>query len=84
MRNKLVTFRKENIVINNFQYGFRNKRPSLTNLLGFHSYVFNMYDETKAVDIIYLDFQTAVPPKRLLNKFEYRGIAGKIFKLVED
>ena len=44
-------------MINNSQYGIRNKRSCLTNLLEFFNEVFNIYDETKAVDIIYFDFQ---------------------------
>ena len=69
IRDKLVTFLKENIMINNYQHGFHNKRSCLTNLLDFS--IFSIYDETKAVDIIYLDFQKAfdkVPHKRLLKK----------------
>ena len=56
IRNKLVTFLKENSMINNSQHGFRNKRSCLTNLLNFYNDVFNIYDETQAIDIIYLDF----------------------------
>ena len=35
------------------------KMLSLENLLDFYNDVFNIYDKTKAVDIIYLDFQKA-------------------------
>ena len=57
--NKLVSFLVENIMIYNFQNSFRNKRSYLTNPLDFYNDVFNIYDETKAVDLIYLDFQKA-------------------------
>ena len=63
IRDKLVTFLEENIVINNFQHGFRNKHSCLTNPL-------DIYNETKAGDVIVLDFQKAfdkVPQKRLLK-----------------
>ena len=63
IHDKLVTFLKEYIMINSFQHGFRNKRFCLTNPLDFYNDVFNIYNETKAVDIIYLDF------KRSLTKF---------------
>ena len=40
-----------------------------------------MYEEGRAVDIIYLDFQKAfdkVPHKKLINKLESHGIRGHI------
>ena len=70
IRDKLMSFLEENIMINNTQHGFRNKRSCLTYLLDFYNDVFNMYDETKAVYIIYLDFQKAfdkIPHNRLLK-----------------
>ena len=70
-RDKLVTYLEENIMINNSQLGLRNKRSCLTSLLDFYSDVFNIYDETKAVEMIYFDFQKAFDKaslKRLLKK----------------
>ena len=70
MNNYIVTFLEENIMIINSQHGFRNKRSCLTNLFYFYKYVFNIYDEAKAVDMIYLCFQKAfdkVLHNRLLN-----------------
>ena len=58
-------------MINNTEHGFRNKRSCLTNFLDFNNDVFNIYDEIKAVNIIYLDFQKAfdkVSHNRLLKK----------------
>ena len=81
LRDRLVSFLEESIMIKNTQHGFRHKRSCLTNLLDFYNDVFNNYDETKAVDIIYIDFQKAfdkVPHKRLLKKLISHGIAGKI------
>ena len=80
IRDKLVTFLEENSMINNSQHGFRNKCSCFTNLLYFYNDVFNIYDETKAVDIIYLNFQKAfdkVPHKRLLKKLVSHGISGR-------
>ena len=87
IRDKLVTFLEENSMINNSQHGFRNKRSCLTNLLDFYNDVSNIYDETKAIDIIYLEFQKAfdnVPHKRLIKIFKSHGIVGKIHKWLED
>lgn len=87
MRDELVRFLEENNLINNSQHGFRHKRSCLTNLLDFYNDVFNIYDETRAVDVIYLDFQKAfdkVPHKRLLTKLRSCGISGKTNKWLED
>ena len=43
-------------------HGFRNKRSRLTSLLDFFAQVIDTYDtdKNKAVDLVYLDFQTAL------------------------
>ena len=87
LRDKLVKFLEENSLIKNSQHGFRNKRSCLTNLLDFYNDVFNIFDESKAVDVIYLDFQKVfdkVPHKRLLSKLNSHGITGKIHSWLED
>ena len=71
IRDKLVTFLEENYMINNFHHGFHNKRSCLTNFLDYCNDLFNLYDETEAVDDIYIDFKKVfvkVPHKRLLKK----------------
>ena len=45
--NKLVSFLKENIMNNNTQQGFHNKRSCLTNLPDFYNNIFNIYHVTK-------------------------------------
>ena len=60
MRNKLLSILEDNIFTNNIQHGFSNKRSCRSNLLDFYNDVFNIYDEIKAVDIIYLDFQKTI------------------------
>ena len=55
IRDKVVIFLQENIMINNFQQGFRNNHCCFTNLQNFYNDVFNFYDEANAVDVIYLD-----------------------------
>ena len=87
IRDQLVTFLEENNLVKNSQHGFRNKRSCLTNLLDFYNEVYNIYDETKAVDVIYLDFQKAfdkVPHQRLLIKLKSHGVADKLLKWLED
>ncbi len=52
----------------------------------FYNDAFNVFDETKAVDVIYLDFQKAFdkfPYKHLLSKVNARGITGNIHSWLE-
>ena len=87
IRDKLVNHLEENKLIRDTQHGFRNKRSCLTNLLDFLHDVFNRYDESKAVDVIYLDFQKAfdkVPHKRLLVKLKAHGIDGEVLRWIEN
>ena len=87
IRDKLVNHLEENNLLKNTQHGFRNKRSCLTNLLDFFYDILNHYDESKAVDIIYLDFQKAfdkVPHQRLLIKLKSLGIQGKVLKWVTN
>lgn len=87
IRDKLVNHLEKNKLIRDTQHGFRNKRSCLTNLLDFLYDVFSCYDESKAVDVIYLDFQKAfdkVPHKRLLVKLRAHGIDGKVLRWIEN
>ena len=87
LRDKIVKFLEENELIKDTQHGFRNKRSCLTNLLDFFYDIINIYDETKSVDIVYLDFQKAfdkVPHKRLLAKLKAHGFSGNVLGWIED
>ena len=87
IREKLVNHLEDNELIRNTQHGFRSKRSCLTNLLDFLHDVFHCYDESKAVDVIYLDFQKAfdkVPHKRLLTKLKSHGIDGLVLRWIEN
>ncbi len=80
-------FLEDNGLINSLQFAFRNKRSWLTNLFDFFNYVYNVYDDCRSVDVIYLDFQKAfdkVPDMRLLTKLKAHGVTGNIHKWVED
>ncbi len=49
--------------------------------------MYNVYDDCRFVDIIYLDFQKAfdkVPHMRLLTKLKAHGVTGHIHKWIED
>ena len=87
IRDKIVNFLEENKIIKDSQHGFRNKRSCLTNLLDFYNEVYSMYDDTRSVDVIYLDFQKAfdkVPHNRLLSKIHNHGIRGSIHRWLGD
>ena len=87
IRDNMVKFLEENLIMKDSQHGFRNKRSCLTNLLDFFHEVFDKYDECRSVDIIYLDFQKAfdkVPHKRLLDKLQTHSISGSIHSWIKD
>ena len=87
IRDNMVKFFEENNIINNSQHGFCSKRSCLTNLLDFFHYIFEVFDESRSVDIIYLDFQKAfdkVPHQRLLSKLLAHGISGNIHNWLAD
>ena len=87
IRDKVVYHLEENKLIHDSQHGFRNKRSCLTNLLDFFNDVYNMYDDTGSVDVIYLDFQKAfdkVPHNRLLDKVRAHGVSGNIHRWLQD
>ena len=87
LRDKIVEFLEKNNIIRDSQHGFRNRRSCLTNLLDFLHDIYEMYEEGRAVDTIYLDFQKAfdkVPHRKLLNKVESHGISGHIHCWISD
>ncbi|KAF2357471.1 Reverse transcriptase domain [Trinorchestia longiramus] len=74
-------------LINDTQHGFREKHSCLTNLLDFFGEVNCVYDHTKAVDLVYLDFQKAfdkVPHERLMAKVEAHGIQGNCSRWIRN
>ena len=83
IKDKLVNYLERNHLIGNSQHGFRHGRSCLTDLLDFFGEVISTYDEYKAVDVVYLDFQKAfdkVPHQRLLLKIQSLGIGGNVIE----
>jgi hypothetical protein len=83
VKDQLVDFLERNKLIRDSQHGFRHGRSCLTNLLDFFGDVISTYDECKAVDVVYLDFQKAfdkVPHQRLLLKIQSLGIGGNVIQ----
>lgn len=84
--DRIVDFLEENDLLRNSQHGFRRKRSCLTNLLEFFHKMLSIFDSSRAIDIIYLDFKKAfdkVPHKRLLVKVRALGIGGNIAGWIE-
>ena len=78
---------ESNNLISDSQHGFRRGRSCLTNLLEFFHDMFSLYDKSRAVDILYLDFQKAfdkVPHKRLMAKVRGYGIVDEVGDWIED
>ena len=85
--DKIIDHLESNNLIMNSQHGFRHNRSCLTNLLDFFHTMFSIYDKTRAIDILYLDFQKAfdkVPHRRLMAKIRALGIVGKVADWIED
>ena len=78
---------EENNLILDSQHGFRKGRSCLTNLLDFFHNMFTIYDKSRAIDILYLDFKKAfdkVPHKRLMVKIRSLGIIDEADDWIED
>ena len=81
IRDTLVDYLEHHQIIIPTQHGLSQRRSCLTNLLEFFGQIYQEYDECKAVDLIYFDFQKAfdkVPRERLLLKVASLGIRGNL------
>ena len=87
IKSSITCHLERNHLIKDTQHGFRSKLSCLTNLLDFFQHVTELYDDNKAVDLIYLDFQKAfdkVPHERLLKKVEGLGIVGNVSRWLRN
>ncbi|KAF2345857.1 Reverse transcriptase domain [Trinorchestia longiramus] len=69
------------------EHGFTEKRSGLTNFFDFFGEVNRMYNRTKAVDLVYVDFQKAfdkVPHERLMAKVDAHGIQGNYSRWIRN
>ena len=77
----------DNNLFSDSQYGFRNKRSCVLQLLEVLDYWNKSVDEGKQVDTIYLDIRKAfdsISHRRLLQKLEAYGIEGEVLVWVRD
>ena len=83
----MMSHLEHNKLILDSQHGFRRGRSCLTNLVDFFHDMFSIYDKSRAVDILYLDFRKAfdkVPHKRLMAKVRSLGIIDEVGDWIED
>lgn len=84
--DRMVDHLESHNLIMDSQHGFRHHRSCLTNLLDFFHNMLSVYDRTKGIDVLYLDFQKAfdkVPHIRLMAKVRALGITGKVAEWIE-
>ena len=77
----------DNNLFSDSQYGFRNKRSCVLQLLEVLDYWNKSVDEDKQVDTIYLDIRKAfdsISHRILLQKLKAYGIEGEVLEWVRD
>ena len=87
VREVIIQHIKTNDIIINQQYGFREKRGCILQLLTVLDKLVTSLENGNPVDMIYLDIQEAfdsVPHKRLIKKIKCLGIDGNIYKWIKD
>jgi hypothetical protein len=85
--DKIVEHLERNDLLGDSQHGFRRGRSCLTNLLEFFHHMITVFDSSKAIDVLYLDFKKAfdkVPHARLMTKVRALGIGGSVAKWIES
>ena len=87
VREAIMKHLNKNNLLSDCQYGFRQNRGCILQLLKVVAEWSKDIDKTKQVDCIYLDFKKAfdtVPHKRLLKKLQSFGITGNVLKWIKD
>ena len=83
IRNNLVNFLEEINLINDSRQGFRKERSCLTNQIEFFNDVITIYEEKSRISRFSKYYRQA-PHRRLLDHLKFRGIDGKLLKLLEN
>jgi hypothetical protein len=85
IRKQIMGHLDRNNLLTDAQYGFRNRRSTVLQLLKVLDHWTELLDEGKCLDVLYLDFSKAfdtVPHKRLLHKLEAYGIKGNMLNWI--
>ena len=87
IRRNIISHLNKFDLICDQQYGFRNKRSCVLQLLELMESWTEMMDDQIPFDTVYLDFSKAfdsVPHQRLLKKLNSYGISGNVHKWIQD
>ena len=87
VKGNIVEHLDRHQLIGDSQHGFRRGRSCVTNLLEFYHFIYETYDRTRAVDLLFLDFKKAfdkVPHRRLMSKVRALGIGGEVARWIES
>ena len=87
IKTVLMDHCNDNHIFSGSQYGFRQRRGCILQLLKVFDDWSKFIDSDTPVDAIFLDFRKAfdcVPHKRLLMKIEKLGITGNLLKWIKD
>ena len=83
---KIINYLRENDLISSSQHGFLSKKSTLTNLLACTFDWVTYFNDKKACDIIYIDYEKAfdkVPHRKLIYKLGKLGFGGRLLSWVE-
>nr|XP_006825930.1 PREDICTED: RNA-directed DNA polymerase from mobile element jockey-like [Saccoglossus kowalevskii] len=87
VRSAVMSHMEVNNLLSDCQFGFREKRGTILQLLTvLEDWTYAM-DRGAQVDVIYFDFQKAfdtVPHKRLIHKLKAYGFGGSLLRWIED
>ena len=84
--DKVVSYLERYSLISDSQHEFRHKRSCLSNLLTFYSDLFHVHDNTRSLDLVYLDFQKVfdkVPHSKLMFTVKQLGINGNVHSWIK-
>ena len=87
IKTVLMDHCNDNHIFSDSQYGFRQRRGCILQLLKVFDDWSKFIDSDTPVDAVFLDFRKAfdcVPHKRLLMKIEKLGITGNLLKWITD
>ena len=87
VREKLISFLKDNKLLSEKQFGFLGQMSTILQLLNYLDYCAEAMGKGRSVDSIYLDFQKAfdtVPHRRLIVKLKAYGICGPLLKWINS
>jgi len=87
VRKQVMEHLNVNKLLTDSQYGFRNKRSTVLQLLKVLDHWTEILDDGNCLDVLYLDFSKAfdtVPHCRLTSKLQAHGIQGSVLEWITD